>query len=147
MLAIDPGEKHCGLAYFEDDATDWHVVTAYELPPEACFAEVAGFIRDELDVLIVEAFRLYPWKSEAQSFSQLRTVEVIGVLRYLHARALENGADVEWVEQGADIKKPAAAICNAKGITALPKSNRHVKDAQLHGWYWILRKEGEIDGK
>lgn len=144
LLSVDPGEVHCGMAYFEDSADAWHVVSSWEATPEECFEQVVGFMRDDLEVLVVEGFWLYPWKSEEQAFGQVKTVEIIGVLRYLHGKAVENGRDIEWVEQKATIKKPTAAICNAKGIKTYPRSNGHMKDAQLHGWYHILRKlEGE----
>lgn len=151
ILAIDPGEKHCGLAYFEDTDSEWHVVSSWEEEPDECVMTAYRLMTEEgLNVLVVEEFRLYPWKSEQQGFSQIKTVEVIGVLRYLHMRAaalLEGHGALpvtEWREQGASIKKPTAAICNAKGIKTTPKSNRHMKDAQLHGWYYILKElEGE----
>lgn len=145
ILAIDPGEVHCGMAYFEDDNESWHLVSSWELEPNDCEWTAFRMITEEnLDTLIVEEFRLYPWKSEQQAFNQIRTVEVIGVLRFLYGRAVELGHECKWKEQGASIKKPTAAIINAKGIKAMKGSNRHMKDAQLHGWYHILHDlEGE----
>lgn len=145
ILAIDPGEVHCGLAYFEDDDSDWHLVSSWELDPWECVWTAFRMIaEDGLDFLVVEEFRLYPWKSQQQGFSQIKTIEVIGVLRFLHRRAMELGHECEWEEQGASIKKPTAGITNAKGIKPMSKSNKHMKDAQLHGWYFIMKKiEGE----
>lgn len=145
LLAVDPGEVHCGMALFEDTGGDYHLVSSWEEGPDECAYSVYRFMTEEdLTHLVVEKFQLYPWKSEAQSFSQLKTVEVIGVLRYLHKRAVATGAEVVWEEQPASIKKPTALICKAKGIKPFLKSNQHMKDAQVHGWRYILKNlEGE----
>lgn len=165
ILAIDPGETHCGMAYFEDDDDAWHVVSSWEERPEECFNTAYRFMTEEgLDVLVVEEFRLFPWKSQQQGFSQLKTVETIGVLRYLHRRAcelIEASNNVKsnvgkwsepqtlpkWIEQGSSILKPTRAICKAKGIRRVRGSNDHEASAQIHGWYYILKVlEGEEIG-
>lgn len=140
LLAVDPGDVHVGLALFEDDAEDWHIVSAWEEQPDEAADTVVRFIVEEkLDVLVVEEFRLYPWKAQQQAFSQMKTAELIGALRLIHRWY---GQECQWVEQGASIKKPTQAILRRLEIKKAPGSKgQHVVDAQLHGWHFILRKE------
>lgn len=56
---------------------------------------------------------------------------------------------VTLVKQRADDKKPARGICRAKGVKAISKAiskaeyhgRDHIVDAELHGWYWILKSQ------
>lgn len=129
LIAVDPGEKHCGVAVW--GVSDQRTVT---LNPEELFV----FIRDRLpkiDVLVVEAYRVYPWVDHA--FAAVATVEVIGVLRYLWK---DYEGEVVWAEQDATIKKPTEKILRAKGIKLVGR-NRHERDAELHGHHYLQRRE------
>lgn len=167
VIAIDPGEVHCGVALFEDGLC----ADTWEMGPAALLKWLKRMLRAQcVDVLVVEQFRLYPWMAEQQSFSSLPTVEVIGVLRYLWAtegcksadsvvvrQARDSGGKtvrgatalewVTWVENPATIKEPCDGICKAKGITLVSdtlKRSGHARDAELHGHYYLLHQEGQV---
>ncbi len=131
MVAIDPGEKHCGVSIWYGE----RMTGAYEAEtPGHLIISVRQWVATgAVDELVVEEYRLYPWASDAQAFTQIKTIEVIGVLRYL---AAEDG--VPMVEQGAAIKKPTFAIMRRRGVE-LPKGSQHVKDAIAHGYYRLHR--------
>jgi hypothetical protein len=133
LLAVDPGGKHVGLALFTDETC----IKAWEETP----ADAIIFIREEvaeLDVLVIEEFRLYPWMLDNQAWSDLPTCQLIGVLKYLHA--VHGDASVKLVMQAATIKKPTARILRARRIVSQAKRSRaggHAYDAELHGWHYL----------
>jgi hypothetical protein len=88
--------------------------------------------------VVIEEFRLYPDKAAVQGYSQLKTVEVIGVVRYLCAVS-----EIELIEQGASIKKPARSQMAARGVeneAVKQGAGGHCADAVLHGWYFLSRE-------
>lgn len=142
MLAVDPGEEHCGLAVFVDGECRW----TGEKKPQDLYdwmgAYAAVYSRDRLkwDVLVVEEFRLYPKHAAAQAWSKFGTVEVIGVLKEWCRRE-----EVELVMQPASIKKSTVAILRSHGKKMRSHgSGAHARDAELHGWHYILKqRQGE----
>lgn len=166
-ISIDPGEVHCGVALFEDGIC----VDAWEMAPHACIAWVRKMLLARcVNVLLVEQFRLYPWMAEQQSFSQMLTVEVIGVLRYLWATLGCRSADesvlrqtregggrtirgiktlewVTWVENPATVKEPCEQICKARKIELVSVREArggHAKDAEIHGQYFKMHQAGQV---
>lgn len=164
LLAIDPGEAHCGMALMRRDGTsgeaekDWACIAAWTVDPDECIRYTASALmvgvhrteQDEqraerhgsdalpIDTLVIEEFRLYPWASEEQAFSEIPTIKVIGVLEYLHRAHNRLGGACTLVKQSAQIKKPTRAICRARKVISKAGST-HAKDAQLHAWYHLLR--------
>lgn len=57
---------------------------------------------------------------------------------------------VDLIKQPADIKKPAAGILRTMGIKSVAKREGdklgHRVDAELHGWYFILRTLAQREG-
>ncbi len=145
VLSIDPGERHCGFALFDPTKPVGERCThAWEMAPHQAILFVRRVLRwRRIKVLLVEQFRLYPWLAEQQAFSSFKTVEVIGVLRYLWA---EQGEGCEWVENPATVMKPTKAILQAKKIRSRSKAMRagdHAQAAELHGWHYLLHQAGE----
>ena len=132
LLAIDPGGVHCGLALFKDE----RCVAATEYGPDILPGIVLRHFAWRVSELIVEEFRLY---SNPALFSEaLRTIEVIGVLRYLASRQ-----GVSFVTQSASIKHVATAIARRKGISLISRgAGPHARDAELHGIYRIHTQKG-----
>ena len=88
------------------------------------------------DVVVMESFRLYTRMAAAQAWSTFGTVEVIGVVK---ERCRQER--VELTMQSASVKKPIAAILRARGV-ALTGKGPHARDAELHGWHWVLANGG-----
>lgn len=145
VVSIDPGEVHCGVVWWftEDSCVDIFEYLPYDLFKAVRLSMELG---PKIDVMVVESFHLYPWKSAEQGFSQLKTVETIGVLRYLAFQY-----EIEFVEQPALIKKPAAGQMRGRGVTneaVAQHKGGHCSDAYLHGWYYLNKpKQGEENGK
>lgn len=126
-MAIDPGDKHCGTAYFVDGVCKWTKDMTQD--------ELFDWLEDhrvgagELFEVVLEEFRLYPWKSDAQSFSQMLTAEAIGVVKFICKRR-------DWIVTPARTanKKPVFAIMRKRGERLIGRT-QHEKDAQAHGYY------------
>ena len=130
ILGIDPGGKHCGVAYAERGECVW----AKEYTPEGLFVLLEA---TTADLVVYESFALYPWKSKEQSFSQLEVVQTIGVLRYICWRR-----EIRTVAQTPQIKIPIAAQLKARGYKYQAHGQGgHAKDAEYHLMYWLARNK------
>lgn len=149
LLAIDPGGEHCGMALFEPfdgegSEAGWICARTWELDPEECKDSIVDWVSSGVATVVVEEFRLYPWLAKQQAFQQFEVVEVIGVIKWLCRVLKEEGQQVEVVMQGASIKEPTQKILRAKKVASRAKQDRsggHAKDAELHGWHYIMRNE------
>jgi len=133
-VAVDPGDRHVGIAVWA--LTD---TTAWETDAEFAVDEIAELLKTwslpSRKVLVVEEFRLYAGKAQAQSWSPMETSQMIGALKWV---AKECG--VEVVEQGAGIKKPTAAQLKARGVMLRGRGG-HARDAELHLWHYLLKEK------
>lgn len=186
LIAIDPGDRYTGVAFFAtDDDGKWYCQDAQEFDPtefEDALAELILTPSPEAPPIIVfEIFRLYGDKAALQTGSEFLTSQHIGVIKYLvrahnehvarHEEAESRGLlmsceqvggrchdpalrpqKITIVRQRADDKKPTRGILRKKGMKSVAGpiakelyGNRdHVKDAELHGWFHILKTlEGE----
>ena len=102
IAAIDPGDRHCGLAVFDlwwpDDgkvhpaactghldcsSSRWlHLVGLYDLRQQELFDYIEANAW-YLGAIVYETFKLYPWMARQQGFSEFHTAEAIGVIKYL----------------------------------------------------------------
>lgn len=139
IIAVDPGDEHVGLAWY--DSADDHIATA-EVPSAEAVRVIEKILigyheDDRFPVLVIEKFVLYPHSAGSQSWSPMKTSEMIGALKYIAIRRR-----VLVREQGADIKKPMRRQLRARGIrlNPLPRgaTGDHARDAELHLWYYLL---------
>lgn len=147
VIAIDPGDVHCGMALGitkeGDGEREFEVVKAWETDPDDCADYVASWLLSgELEALVIEKFNLYADKAEAQVGSDFPTVQLIGVLKYLvrvhNLDAEKNGRRcAKLAMYGADTKKSMRNQLRARGIKLLPAEADHARDAQLHLWHWV----------
>lgn len=157
LIAVDPGDVHVGVAFFESatpsDDQSWKCVDTQEMTPEEFEDALAEtFLDGDIDVLVVEKFRLYGDKAQQQTGSEFRTSQLIGVTKYLHRMhqqhvqqhldAAESGTmpdctlpggtcarlenrprPVVLAIQPADIKKATAGILRSRKIKSKAKQN------------------------
>lgn len=125
VLAIDPGAKHCGLAWFDGNKC---VRSATRSP-----AELYTLLeRTNHTLWVCEEYRIYKW--QVQAFDPVLTVERIGVIKYL---AKKRGRQLFM--QPAMIKKVTRGHLNALGIKHLP-GTIHAHDAELHGYHFLMKR-------
>lgn len=129
-LAVDPGDEHVGWAYDGPngfDAGEWS-------PTEACDRIIHMMTLGAVDEVVVEEFVLYPQEYANQTWSPMKTSQLIGAIKliaYLFR--------IPVIEQGAYIKKPTRAQMRARGIKHLGASI-HTRDAELHLHHRRLRE-------
>lgn len=89
MIAVDPGDVHVGVAFFEtwlppEDDEGWECVDTQELTPEEFQDALLETMLDgDIDILVYEKFRLYEDKKDVQVGSEFLTSQLIGVIKYL----------------------------------------------------------------
>lgn len=137
VMAIDPGDKHVGLAIWTTGATRHSAMEKDASLPmvDSVAVTLAGLVEKVACILVVERFSLYKNKAQSQAGSNMATSQMIGALKYVAWKL-----DIPVVEQGADIKKPMRAQMRARGIKQVGKGG-HARDAELHLAHYCL-KEG-----
>lgn len=132
VLAVDPGAAHVGVASYRD-----RQIKACEIDADKWLQEFDKSVGC-FDIVVIEAFVLYPHKAMTQSWSPMETSEMIGAMKWIASEA-----GVEVVEQGADIKIPTRRQCVARRLH-YKHSSGHASDALLHLYYYLLRHEMEV---
>lgn len=134
-VALDPGSGHVGYALFRDGA----VYDTGEMTPGYALGRLVQWLglpdfgqmpNRLLDVVVCESFQL---KSDSTDEFARGTVELIGVVRYLCARAC-----VPLIEQMPTIKRPTAGLMKLRGMKPL-STGRHAKDAEIHAFAYLER--------
>lgn len=132
FLGIDPGEKNGIAAYDKDYGILW-TLTVKE-------PDMGPFIQkcENLQLVIIEDFFLYPHKAMAQSYSDMPTSRVIG-----RVEEIARTKGFRLIKQPAKIKPIGYKWIGRK---PLPKSNplNHELDAHVHFMHWAI-KHGKID--
>src|ERR1017187_2812754 len=105
VIAVDPGDAHVGVAIWRN-----RKVCAAEYAADMCLGKFSHLIL-QLDVVVVEEFRLYPGKASAQSWSPMATAEMIGAMKWI-----ASCAGVPITLQSAAVKIPTRQQCKARGI-------------------------------
>lgn len=157
FLAIDPGDKHQGVAYFEIDISvgEGRSVKRW-WTRDLSRASLIKLVEDaSVDALVVEEFRLYPEMAREQGYSDFATPKMIGVLEYL--------ADVRNIPiylQGASLKRKSRRIGERSGFPGKVRMlgagrsryrgwdfdgpSQHERDATAHGVWWAFRSENSL---
>lgn len=176
LLAIDPGDVHQGVSYFEIDIAGPTVEEFLASPGEGGVPTLRRhWTRDlsrqnlldlvetaSVDAIVVEEFRLYPDMARQQGYSDFKTSKVIGVLEFI---AYKRG--LPCYIQGASLKKKARRIGERLGFPGKERwigtgrgrywgwdfdgPSQHERDATAHGTWWAFRNADspiyEMDSK
>lgn len=141
ILAVDPGDEHVGVAWFDKQERGWGCVLVLEMTPDE-FREYLGPALNSglFRYFVVESFALQREKALQQIGSEFLTSQMIGMCKYVHWEA-SGSVELELVMQPPKIKKPVFAILARKGykFTAdrLKVPAQHVRDAEVHGIRFI----------
>lgn len=127
-LAIDPGGKRTGWAYFSDDGKP---ISDGIVDTETGYASLTKLLNNmSPSTIILEQYRIFPWKSTAQAWSILKQVKVAG--------AVEMWAELREVEV---IQQPSSVLDMGFRYQGLTKPS-HPKDnlaAKAHGVYYLTQ--------
>lgn len=145
VIAFDPGE-HTGYAVLEygtggslDQFTGFHLVEAGQIPwRERCASVKALLNRDPLQVgvVLLEQFRLYPHKAQAQIGSIFPSARVIGVIEaYAFEAGLSEKVDFQMA---SEMQRVAIRPEHQTRLTS-----EHMRDAYKHGRLWLVKQSIE----
>lgn len=81
VLGLDIGSVHNGVAIIDADTNE--LLHTEICTRERLIACVKNQNPDEIVVVGIEKFVLYPWAAQAQSFKEFENVQLIGVVKYL----------------------------------------------------------------
>lgn len=127
-LAIDPGGKRTGWAYFDHDGRP---ISDGIVDTENDFRRLTSLLQNMAPaVIIVEKFQLFPWKSMVLGWSQMRQSKVIGALEL-------------WCElKGTTlIEQPSSVMSMGFQYQGKKMPKSHPKDndaARAHGVYYLV---------
>lgn len=156
VVAIDPGDRHVGVALFCKVDDVWCCEDAYQTEPAVFLRWLSSVLSSDSTrslAVVYEQFRLYADAALSLTGSTFETAQMIGVIRFLvetHNEGRGFGASVLLVEQRADVKKPTAGVLRALGLSLRARAAKrkhpgwgdHAVDAELHGAFFILRTLG-----
>lgn len=131
-LFFDPGES-TGVAGFDENGDVCYKLTVRG--QDGLFNYLNEMVKGPFLTLVgIEDFRLYPWKSAAQSWSQFWTVQAIGAIKY--ACNIVGFQTIIQSTQNRDMGYTWA------GLKQPPKTSPiiHEMDAYAHGVYCLQRR-------
>lgn len=125
---IDPGES-TGWTIFDVDGNEVSMGTCRGF--DDLFNWLESWKLNQFKRVIIEEFKLYPWKSNAQMWSQFFTVEVIGAVRFKSSQFNIPFEKVPSRNKDMGFKY--------MGTTEPSHSNplNHQLVAMAHGIYWL----------
>lgn len=146
ILAVDPGDEHVGVAWFDKQGNAWGCVYVEEMAPDEFRAYLGPALHSGLfRWFVVESFALYGDKALQQTGSQMETPQMIGMIKYAHWLAVQAGVEVELVFQQPSVKRPVFAILARKKYQStadrLNVPAQHVRDAEVHGVKFIKSQD------
>lgn len=156
ILAVDPGDEHVGVAWFDQVDGAWACVYVEEQTPDEFRAYLGPALNSGIfEYFVLESFNLYGDKALEQTGSPMLTSQLIGLAKYAHWLAVQAGVVCTLVLQAPSIKKAVFAILKRKGYTftadRLKVPAQHVRDAEVHGvkfirdtMGWRMRKDAEL---
>jgi len=140
VIAVDPGEKHVGIAVFKRQGRGWVINRLLVLEAQEALSWLEMRV-PHCDALIIEEYRIFP--GAQNTWSTGPTIEMIGVLKRVAYKA---HVPVHMVKSAT--KAAARGLMRARGVM-LQKADgveaalqNHGEDAQGHGWRWLF-KQGE----
>jgi hypothetical protein len=137
-LSVDPGIT-TGLCFWENGELLFS--EASEEDVFITWLEVMLIRPTALKLVVIEEFRLYGHKANAQIGSDMPVAQLIGVIKYLCKKA-----GIPVVLQSASYAKTAGPVAMKALDVKAPRLGPHVKDAYLHGiayYYWKGDRECE----
>jgi len=138
VMGLDPGQT-TGACVFSGSS----LLDACQLPT-SLMPYAPGFVRDYIslwtpDVIIMEDYRIYSWKSDEHKWAGLHTPQLIGAIRYMcwnEGRELH----LQMAQQG----KAFVTDDRLKEWDLYRKGERHARDAMRHACHYLLFKVAKV---
>lgn len=136
LLALDPGET-CGVAAFGctlDEATLVHAGQIKTWPLKDGVESFTKLLNDiKPNIVVFESYQVYEWKSDTHSWSQIPTVQVIGMIQTLLIQQ-----NIPYYTQTAQVAKNFVKDEKLEQWGYWLKGLKHARDAIRHSCYFLL---------
>lgn len=130
LLSLDPGETTGWAVFKEGDLFDCGHLRTVEGFAEAIFSMVHKWTPN---VVVVEDYKVYGWKTKDHSWSGLHTPKLIGAIQAVCA--INN---IPIYMQMAQTAKGFCTNDKLKKWGMYSSTKKHAMDAIRHGCYWLL---------
>jgi hypothetical protein len=159
LLSFDPsgnfleGKGTTGYALFRNGHLDWFgdiKSTKYESKMKYWDAHIALIEKEYPDIVLIESYKLFEHKAKSQSWSELETPQMIGVMIYHCWRygipyvfqdpSQKQGVKDERLEKLGYLEKR-----NGNYYVEGQLTNLHMRDAIRHGIYYYRYGKGKHD--
>ena len=132
-LCFDPGHTTGWAAFIQYDLTDSGEISTQSI--EEATHEVELLISEfQPDMIVIEDYRVYKWRTKHHAGSDMLTTRVIGCIETL--ALISQVPDV--IKQPAHVAK---GFCNDKKLrewNLYKKGEKHARDAIRHGCHYLL---------
>lgn len=132
IIGIDPGQT-TGVCVFEGRALGGYAqLSTKEMPLAAATTE--QYIRyNTPNLIVMEAYRIYNWKTRSHANSDVHTLRLIGAIQYI--AYIKN---IPVVFQGAGEGKAFCTDEKLKEWSMYQVAHRHANDAIRHVAHYLL---------
>jgi hypothetical protein len=132
VLGLDPGET-TGMCVFEGTHMRVHGQIATANMPWAA-VNIADSIQDfKPDIVVMEDYRVYKWKTDSHAWAELHTPKLIGAVEYIcHL------AKIKLYKQSAQTGKGFCTDERLKQWGFYKTGTRHGNDAVRHVCQWLM---------
>lgn len=131
----DPGET-TGYALYEATGSLVHLREARQLKTWGIHDAVKSFTENleqtQPDAIVYESYRVYGWKTDEHSFSDIPTLQVIGCLKTLAVQR-----KIPFFDQSAQQAKQFVSDEKLERWGFYKEGLRHARDAMRHGCYFL----------
>lgn len=132
---FDPGET-TGLAIFQATGEKVTLEQVHQLQTWGIDKAVKSFetvlLTNQLDAIVYESYRVYGWKTDEHSFSDIPTLQIIGCLKTL---CVQQG--IPFFDQSAQVAKQFVSDEKLERWGFYREGLRHGRDAMRHGCYFL----------
>lgn len=127
-VSIDPGDSHVGFAVWNGP----RCISAVEFAPGPAIRELERVLEAGAGLVVVEKYQLYGWAAQQQAGSDMKTAQLIGVIRYLANKAKVPSLTPLASQTKAMYKVPALILMPARWWRSWGHGS-HAKDAEAVG--------------
>lgn len=136
LLALDPGET-TGVACFSSNSAESVLVHAGQIktwPLEVGVENMTKLLKDlQPKSLVFESYQVYEWKAKDHTWSQVPTLQVIGMVKTL---CIQMG--IPYHTQTAQVAKGFCTDSKLEEWGYWQTGMRHARDAIRHACYFLL---------
>jgi hypothetical protein len=136
VLSLDPGET-TGYALFETTPTSANMVYFGQVKTWELDKAIIAFTHlldtYKPNIVVFEAYRIYEWKTDQHTNSEVPTLQVIGCLKTLCIQR-----SIPFTDQSAQVAKQFVTDEKLTAWNFYHAGVRHARDAIRHGAYYLL---------